>query len=118
MENCKYITDWSKACRQNHVANLTHSGTSQSLFNVIFSGTNKRTKQECDGTNDNNGGLIGALGGVLGNVLLGSTGPRGGRQPGLIDAVAKSAMRSIGSQVGREIVRGVLGSLLGGGRKR
>jgi uncharacterized protein len=70
------------------------------------------------GTNDNNGGLIGALGGVLGNVLLGSTGPRGGRQPGLIDAVAKSAMRSIGSQVGREIVRGVLGSLLGGGRKR
>ena len=70
------------------------------------------------GTNDNNGGLLGALGGVLGSVLLGNAGPRGGRQPGLIDTVAKSAMRSIGSQVGREIVRGVLGSLLGGGRKR
>jgi DNA helicase HerA-like ATPase len=32
--------------------------------------------------------------------------------------VAKSAMRSMGSAVGREIVRGVLGSLLGGSRRR
>ena len=64
------------------------------------------------------GGLLGALGGALSDVLLGSTGPRGGRHPGLIDAAAKSAVRSIGSQVGREIVRGVLGGLLGGGRRR
>ena len=64
------------------------------------------------------GSLLGALGSALGGVLLGSTGPRGGRHPGLIDAAAKSAVRTIGSQVGREIVRGVLGSILGGSRRR
>jgi uncharacterized protein len=31
---------------------------------------------------------------------------------------AKSAVRTVGSAVGREIVRGVLGSLLGGGKRR
>ncbi|MDB6063691.1 MAG: ATP-binding protein [Verrucomicrobiaceae bacterium] len=36
----------------------------------------------------------------------------------LISAFAKSAARSIGSQVGREILRGVMGSLLGGSRRR
>ncbi len=60
----------------------------------------------------------GGLMGMLGEVLLGRTGPRGGRQQGILDAAAKSVARSIGSQVGREIVRGVLGSILGGGRKR
>lgn len=54
----------------------------------------------------------------LKDVLFGSTGPRGGRRPGLAEAAASSAVRSIGSAVGREIVRGVLGSLLGGGRRR
>ena len=36
----------------------------------------------------------------------------------LIGAFAKSAVRSIGTQVGREIIRGVLGSLLGTSRRR
>jgi len=60
------------------------------------------------------GGMLGGLG----DILFGSTGPRGGRHEGLAEAAARSAMRSVGSAVGREIVRGVLGSLLGGGRKR
>jgi DNA helicase HerA-like ATPase len=48
------------------------------------------------------------------DILFGRTGPRGGRQSqGLIEAMAKSAVRSVGSQVGRELIRGVLGSLLG-----
>lgn len=34
---------------------------------------------------------------------------------GLIDALGKSAARAIGTQVGREIIRGVLGSLFGAG---
>ena len=59
----------------------------------------------------------GGLMGMLGDVLLGKTGPRGGRTPGILDAAAKSAARTMGSQVGREIIRGVLGSILGG-RKR
>ena len=36
----------------------------------------------------------------------------------LIAAAAKSAAHAIGSQIGRQIIRGVLGSLFGGGRKR
>ncbi|MEY4413586.1 MAG: hypothetical protein RIQ53_879 [Pseudomonadota bacterium] len=52
------------------------------------------------------------------DVLFGSTGPRGGRRPGLVETAAGSAMRSIGSAVGREIIRGVLGSILGGGGSR
>jgi len=63
---------------------------------------------------DEGGGLMGGLK----DVLFGSTGPRGGRHPGLAQTAATSAMRSIGSAVGREIIRGVLGSLLGGGRRR
>ncbi len=59
--------------------------------------------------------------GVLGkikDVLLGSTGPRGGKHEGLAESAARSAFRSIGSSVGREIIRGVLGGLLGGSRRR
>ncbi len=54
----------------------------------------------------------------LKDALFGSTGPRGGRRAGLVEAAAGSAMRSIGSAVGREIIRGVLGSLLGGSKRR
>jgi len=54
----------------------------------------------------------------LKDLMLGSTGPRGGRHPGLAATAASSAMRAIGSAVGRELIRGVLGSLLGGGRRR
>ena len=35
----------------------------------------------------------------------------------LISAAAKSAAHAVGSQIGRQIIRGVLGSLFGGGRK-
>ncbi|WP_295856159.1 helicase HerA-like domain-containing protein [uncultured Xylophilus sp.] len=61
----------------------------------------------------------GWLGG-LNDVLFGSTGPRGGKRDGLAQAMAKSAVRTMGTSVGKEIVRGVLGSLFGGsgGRRR
>jgi uncharacterized protein len=36
----------------------------------------------------------------------------------IIGAVAKSAAHAMGSQIGRQIIRGVLGSIFGGGRKR
>jgi DNA helicase HerA-like ATPase len=60
-----------------------------------------------------------AAGGMLGglsDVLFGSTGPRGGRHDGLATNMARSAMRTMGSAVGREIIRGVLGSIFGGKR--
>ena len=45
------------------------------------------------------------------DVLLGN-----GRRQGVIEAMAKSASRSIGSRIGQQIVRGVLGSIFGGKR--
>jgi uncharacterized protein len=45
--------------------------------------------------------------------------PSAGRQPQTIfDAATKSAARAIGSELGRQIIRGVLGSILGSGRRR
>ena len=52
-------------------------------------------------------------GGWLGDLLQGS-----GRKDSVLETVAKSAARTIGSSVGRELIRGVLGSLLGGSRRR
>jgi len=53
-------------------------------------------------------------GSLASDILFGKTGPRGGKQSqGLLEAMAKSAARTVGSQVGRELIRGVLGSLLG-----
>jgi uncharacterized protein len=54
-----------------------------------------------------------AAGNVLNEILFGKTGPRGGRHDGLAQTLAKSAVRTMGSQVGREIIRGVLGSIFG-----
>ncbi|MFO1181551.1 helicase HerA-like domain-containing protein [Ottowia sp.] len=59
-------------------------------------------------------------GGLLGDVLnwgkealVGRTGPRGGQYDGMVQTVVKGEMR----RMGRELLRGALGSLLGG-RKR
>jgi hypothetical protein len=41
-----------------------------------------------------------------------------GRKDSVIEAMAKSAARSMGSTAGREIIRGVLGTLLGGSKRR
>lgn len=43
----------------------------------------------------------------------------GGREPqGMLETVAKSAARTIGSELGRQVLRGVLGSIMGGKRRR
>lgn len=55
---------------------------------------------------------------MLQEMLFGTTGPRGGRKAGLLEKAATSAVRSASSSVGREIIRGVLGSILGGGGRR
>jgi DNA helicase HerA-like ATPase len=54
-----------------------------------------------------------ASGNVLNEILFGRTGPRGGQHDGLAQTLAKSAVRTMGSSVGREIIRGVLGSIFG-----
>ena len=55
--------------------------------------------------------------GGLNDILFGSTGPRGGRHEGILESAAKSAARSVGSGFGREILRGVLGSIFGGKKR-
>ena len=57
------------------------------------------------------GGAMGNIGDMLGGVFGG-----GSNRQGIGEAIVKSAARSIGSAVGRQIIRGVLGSLLGGRR--
>ncbi|THB83462.1 DUF853 family protein, partial [Pantoea allii] len=54
----------------------------------------------------------GILGGLK-EILFGRTGPRGGKHDGVVQTMAKSATRQITNQ----IIRGVLGSLLGGRRR-
>jgi hypothetical protein len=56
------------------------------------------------------GGWLGGLG-----DMLGGGGGRSNRQ-GIAEAAIKSAARAIGSQLGRQIIRGVLGSIMGGRR--
>ena len=75
-----------------------------------------------EAANNPNGGAAGqsASGGMLGglnDMLFGTTGPRGAKHDGLAQSMAKSAVRTIGSTVGREIIRGVLGSIFGGKRR-
>ncbi|MHB1175286.1 MAG: helicase HerA-like domain-containing protein [Sulfuriferula sp.] len=50
-------------------------------------------------------------GGLPGTIFGGSSGSRG--RQGAMEAMAKSAARAIGTEMGRRIIRGVLGSLLG-----
>jgi DNA helicase HerA-like ATPase len=60
------------------------------------------------------GGILGGLN----DVLFGTTGPRGAKHDGLAQTMAKSAIRTMGSSVGREIIRGVLGGIFGGSKGR
>ena len=50
--------------------------------------------------------------GALSEFIFGRTGPRGGHYPGALEAAGKSAARSVGSGIGRAILRGALGSIL------
>jgi DNA helicase HerA-like ATPase len=62
------------------------------------------------------GGLLDTVKDSLGGLLGGAGGSR--RKDTAIEAMVKSTARTVGSQLGREIVRGVLGSIFGGGRRR
>ena len=59
---------------------------------------------------DTGGDLATSMLGTVKDFLFGSTGPRGGRREGVVEQVAKSEAR--------KILRGALGSILGGGKRR
>ena len=54
----------------------------------------------------------GGIGGIFHDFLFGSTGPRGGKRDGIVQQVARNEARRLGTKV----LRGVLGSILGGKR--
>jgi DNA helicase HerA-like ATPase len=62
------------------------------------------------------GGWLGTAGEIFGSLTKGTG--KTGRGDSILESMAKSAARTVGSQVGRELIRGVLGSLLGGGKKK
>ena len=63
-------------------------------------------------TVDEDTGIGGPIGEILTGALGGAKTKSGGRQrQSVFEAAAKSAARSIGSQLGRTIIRGILGSL-------
>ena len=84
----------------------------ESAFEMLkakAAGSSAPTKDESAG---------GFMGGMS-DLLFGSQGPRGAHRDGITQLVVKSAVRTVGSFIGREIVRGVLGSIMsGGGRRR
>ena len=55
--------------------------------------------------------MFGGLGGMLGNIF-GGAGVR--RKDNIAEMLVKSTVRTMGSQVGRSIVRGLLGSMMKG----
>ncbi len=65
------------------------------------------------GADASSGGVGGVFRDALGGLMTGS-----GRKDSAIEAMAKSAARSMGSTIGREIIRGVLGTLLGGSSRK
>jgi DNA helicase HerA-like ATPase len=74
------------------------------------------TSPEVPATNSGPAGGGGMAGG-LGGLIFGTTGPRGGRRDGLVDILAKTATRTAGAAITRQILRGVLGSLAGRRRR-
>ncbi|VGF78194.1 helicase HerA-like domain-containing protein [Klebsiella pneumoniae] len=86
----------------------------ESAFEMLQQGVQVATGQQSapPAKGQQSGDDDGLLGGLK-DILFGSTGPRGGKRDGIVQTAAKSAVR----QVTNQIVRGMLGSLLGG-RKR
>ena len=59
-------------------------------------------------------GFFSKMGGMIGDVLGSANSPRSRQSVG--EAAMKSAARAMGSEVGRRVIRGVLGSIFGGKR--
>ena len=70
------------------------------------------SSQSSSATDNTQGSLFGGLENMLGNILGGGNGVR--RRDNIAETMVKSAVRTMGSQVGRSIVRGILGSMMKG----
>lgn len=85
----------------------------ESAFEMLQKGIQQTTEaQNAPVAQDKAGDDDGIFGGLK-DILFGSTGPRGGKRDGVVQTMARSATRQITNQ----IIRGVLGSLMGGRRR-
>lgn len=86
----------------------------ESAFEMLQKGVQTSTeKQQAPAAKGSDVAVDDGILGGLKDILFGSTGPRGGKRDGVVQTMAKSAAR----QVTNQIVRGMLGSLLGGRRR-
>ena len=86
----------------------------ESAFEMLQKGVQATTEQQnAPATKGESVAVDDGILGGLKDILFGSTGPRGGKRDGVVQTMAKSAAR----QVPNQIVRGMLGSLLGGRRR-
>jgi DNA helicase HerA-like ATPase len=85
----------------------------ESAYEVLKGRAAQSAEEATEGNGFDWGGLFG------GSNSEGQTARKpAGRQPqSMWEAAAKSAARTIGSELGRQVIRGVLGSILGGKRK-
>lgn len=83
----------------------------ESAYEVLARRAEEEAQDSAEAEQQNQTGS--GISGMLRDALLGSTGPRGGRREGLVEQVAKTEAR----RMTRNLIRGVLGSLLGGKRR-
>ncbi len=91
---------------------------SESAYEILKKRAEQKIQAEQQAQQADTGGM-GGLGGILGSILGGGSAPAGkgrGRAPMsttevIIKNAASSVARSVGTQLGRAIMRGVLGGL-------
>ena len=86
----------------------------ESAYEVLQKRSSQLDAQKNEGTvpdsqTEGSPGIGDALLSSLKDIMFGTTGPRGGHKPGVVENMAKSMVR----QASNQIIRGVLGSLLG-----
>ncbi len=93
-----------------------HAGASATAEEAAQAEANPRTPRIPGAAKQETDAQGGGIGGMVNEALFGRTGPRGGQYDGLVQTMAKTAARSVASGLGRQLVRGILGSLMGGKR--
>jgi uncharacterized protein len=95
----------------------------ESAYEKLMARTGEKTPDEARGADrpgavrtPGRGDGEGGISQKLHDFFFGTTGPRGGYREGAGAAMAKSAARTMGTQLGRAISRGLLGSIFGKGK--
>lgn len=96
--------------RNSLVAGVYESAVDrESAFEILRDRANAAAQAEQTGAQPSSSLVQG-----LNEFLFGSTGPRGGKRDGLVQSVARSTARSMLNKAAGQLLRGALGTLLGG----